>query len=78
MSYGREVLEEMWIEELVEEQFIEKLLKNKEWQIKSGEILKIKDMETSHITNCINLIVKSEYKWRERFLNNLKKELEER
>ena len=33
-------------------------LQNMEWTTREGEKLKIKDMETSHIQNCINLLRK--------------------
>ena len=78
MSYGSELRDNMMVDEAVEEFLIESLLKNKQWQIKSGKTLDIKDMETSHIQNCINKIVKSDYQWRGMFYRMLKKELESR
>ena len=78
MSYGREILDNWMIDEAVEDIHIEQLLKNKQWEIRSGKVLYIKDMETSHIKNCLNKIEKSNYQWRCMFYRLLKNELENR
>lgn len=44
------------------------------WKTKTGNGIAIKDMTTSHIKNCIKLIVKRDG-WREEYLPNLVKEL---
>lgn len=43
------------------------------WKQKDGTKIPIKDMTTSHIKNCIKMIVRKE--WREEWLSELLKEL---
>jgi|LGVE01.1.fsa_nt_gb hypothetical protein len=78
MGLGSEILSEMMVNEAVEEHFIAMLLKEKKWEIRNGQVIKIANMETSHIKNCINLIIKSDYRWRTEFLLLLKEELVKR
>lgn len=45
------------------------------WRTKEGKLIAIRDMETSHIKNCIKMILRSHYQWRSQYLNLLKLEL---
>ena len=48
------------------------------WECKDGTILDIKDMSTSHISNCIRMIKVRKMKWRAEWLEPLRKELTKR
>lgn len=36
----------------------EDMMESKEWRTKDGQLLKIKDMQTSHIQNCVRMLEK--------------------
>ena len=48
------------------------------WRTKDGELIAIKDMDTSHIKNCIKMIYKSNGKWRHQYLRYFEAELRKR
>ena len=48
------------------------------WRMKDGELIAIKDMDTSHIKNCIKMIYKSNGKWRHQYLRYFEAELRRR
>lgn len=45
------------------------------WRMKDGTRIAIKDMETSHIENCIKMINRSNGNWRREYLPALQREL---
>lgn len=48
------------------------------WRMKNGKLIAIKDMDTSHIKNCIKMIYKSNGKWRHQYLRYFEAELRKR
>ena len=48
------------------------------WRMKNGELIAIKDMDTSHIKNCIKMIYKSNGTWRHQYLRYFEAELRKR
>ena len=48
------------------------------WRMKNGELIAIKDMDTSHIKNCIKMIYRSNGKWRHQYLRYFEAELRKR
>lgn len=48
------------------------------WRMKNGELIAIKDMDTSHIKNCIKMIYKFNGKWRHQYLRYFETELRKR
>lgn len=48
------------------------------WRTKDGELIAIKDMDTSHIKNCIKMIYKSNGTWRHQYLRYFEAELRKR
>lgn len=54
------------------------LLENKLWTTKDGRVLKIEDMSTKHIVNCIKRIRYLNYAWRREYLDILRNELKKR
>ena len=48
------------------------------WETRNGDFIPISQMNTSHIKNSINMILKSNKKWRGRYLIPLQKELTQR
>lgn len=48
------------------------------WRTRDGELIAIKDMDTSHIKNCIKMIYKSNGKWRHQYLRYFEAELRKR
>ena len=48
------------------------------WRTKDGELIAIKDMDTSHIKNCIKMIYKSNDTWRYQYLRYFEAELRKR
>lgn len=48
------------------------------WRMRNGKLIAIKDMDTSHIKNCINLIYKSKGTWRHQYLRYFNAELKKR
>lgn len=48
------------------------------WRMNNGELIAIKDMETSHIKNCIHMIYKSKGIWRHQYLRYFENELRRR
>lgn len=48
------------------------------WRMKDGELIAIKDMNTSHIKNCIKMIYKSNGTWRHQYLRYFEAELRRR
>lgn len=45
------------------------------WRMKDDTLIAIRDMDTSHIKNCIKMIYKSNGTWRHQYLKYLKNEL---
>ena len=56
MSYGRELAIEQMINDHIAEIEADARFRDKEWLMADGRVVKIKDMETGHIENCIVLI----------------------
>ena len=48
------------------------------WRMRNGKLIAIKDMDTSHIKNCIKMIYKSNGKWRHQYLRYFEAELRKR
>ena len=48
------------------------------WRTKDGELIAIKDMDTSHIKNCIKMIYRSNGTWRHQYLRYFEAELRKR
>lgn len=48
------------------------------WRMKDGKLIAIRDMETSHIKNCIKMIYKSNGTWRHQYLRYFEAELRKR
>ena len=48
------------------------------WRMRNGKLIAIKDMDTSHIKNCIKMIYKSNGKWRHQYLRYFEAELRRR
>ena len=48
------------------------------WRMKDGKLIAIRDMETSHIKNCIKMIYRSNGKWRHQYLRYFETELRRR
>ena len=45
------------------------------WRMVDGNLIAIKDMDTSHIKNCIKMIYKHNGTWRHRYLRYFEEEL---
>ena len=45
------------------------------WRMRDGSLIAIRDMETSHIKNCIKMIYKSNGRWRHQYLRYFEAEL---
>ena len=48
------------------------------WRMRNGKLIAIKDMDTSHIKNCIKMIYKSNGTWRHQYLRYFEAELRKR
>lgn len=48
------------------------------WRTNDGELIAIKDMETSHIKNCIKTIYRRNGTWRQQYLRYFENELRRR
>lgn len=48
------------------------------WRMKDGNLIAIRDMETSHIKNCIKMIYRSNGTWRHQYLRYFEAELRKR
>lgn len=48
------------------------------WRMKDGKLIAIRDMDTSHIKNCIKMIYRSNGKWRHQYLRYFEAELRKR
>lgn len=48
------------------------------WRMRNGKLIAIKDMDTSHIKNCIKMIYRSNGKWRHQYLRYFEAELRKR
>ena len=48
------------------------------WRMNNGELIAIKDMETSHIKNCIRMIYRKNGTWRHQYLRYFENELRRR
>lgn len=48
------------------------------WRTANGTRIAIKDMETSHIKNCLKMIYRSNGQWRREYLPALQRELTKR
>lgn len=73
---------DLWIESWIEDLFItaenEKLAKKGIWKDKESNELKISEMSTSHIKNCINFIKRNNFKTRLCYLEVFQDELSRR
>lgn len=45
------------------------------WRMRNGQLIAIKDMDTSHIKHCIKMIYKSNGTWRHQYLRYFEAEL---
>lgn len=45
------------------------------WRMNDGKLIAIKDMETSHIKNCMKMIYRTNSTWRRQYLPYFKDEL---
>lgn len=45
------------------------------WRMRNGKLIAIRDMETSHIKNCIKMIYRSNGTWRHQYLRYFETEL---
>lgn len=48
------------------------------WRMKNGKLIAIRDMDTSHIKNCIKMIYRSNGTWRHQYLRYFEAELRKR
>lgn len=48
------------------------------WRMADGTLIAIRDMETSHIKNCIKMIYRNNGKWRHQYLRYFETELRKR
>ena len=48
------------------------------WRVRDGKLIAIRDMETSHIKNCIKMIYRSNGTWRHQYLRYFEAELRKR
>ena len=48
------------------------------WRMRNGKLIAIKDMDTSHIKNCIKMIYRSNGTWRHQYLRYFEAELRKR
>ena len=48
------------------------------WRMKDGKLIAIRDMDTSHIKNCIKIIYRSNGTWRHQYLRYFEAELRKR
>lgn len=48
------------------------------WRMNNGNLIAIKNMNTSHIKNCIKMIYKSNGRWRRKYLSYFERELRRR
>ena len=48
------------------------------WRMRDGNLIAIRDMETSHIKNCIKMIYRSNGTWRHQYLRYFEAELRKR
>ena len=56
MSYGREWIEDMIIDAEIWHEEEYRRIGDGIWQQKDGKEIQVKDMETSHIRNCIRML----------------------
>lgn len=63
-----------WLEE---EQYEEDVKKGR-WKTKDGKYISISEMTTQHIVNCLNIIEKSNYRWRPEYYLQFIDELDRR
>lgn len=48
------------------------------WRMKDGKLIAIRDMDTSHIKNCIKMIYRTSGTWRHQYLRYFEAELRKR
>ncbi len=48
------------------------------WRMKDGKLIAIRDMDISHIKNCIKMIYRSNGTWRHKYLRYFEEELRKR
>lgn len=48
------------------------------WRMQAGNLIAIRDMDTSHIKNCIKMIYRSNGTWRHQYLRYFEAELRKR
>ena len=56
MSYGAELAEEMMIDREIARQEMQENIKCGIWVTRRGDAVRIRDMTTSHIRNCIKML----------------------
>ena len=70
-------LEDLVLEAMQSERDIE-YISIPAWRMADGELIAIRDMETSHIKNCIKMIYRSNGTWRHQYLRYFEAELRKR
>ena len=78
MSYGRELAIEQMISEHVAEIEADIRFRDKEWMMRDGRVIKIKDMGIAHIENCIVLINRERWSDAKRLTKMFQEELSSR
>lgn len=78
MGDNADILTERMIDEMAERDFKEDPFEQGIWETKDHRFYRIKDMGTSHIMNCMELIKKSNFEWRGRYYELFEKELKRR
>lgn len=77
MSYGREIIEEWYIDAAIAQLEMERKVENGIWTQRDGTEISLKDMTDTHIQNCINMLERKQYKsdivyaWIKRFKEEL-------
>ena len=83
MSYGREWIEDMAIDAEIWYEEENRRIGDGIWQQKDGKEIQVKDMETSHIRNCIRMLERQVQKYgiddiKEGWLFRFRSELQKR
>ena len=67
-----------WLDAHFREEHFNKLFEENKWETRDKQVLKIVDMETSHILNCMKMITRSGDTWRSEWYPLLKSEYKRR